>query len=155
MDTQIKDTITQLTGAALGTGAAAIKHHIFPNKPSGVRGTKRPPPVDVTPAVLPPKRKKMSPGNLPIGSFSDSSSSTEATMSKREPNTGDEVSVRPPPAKIAKTIADYTTIRLPWFERGQGTLTNAVWNEKWNLRLNSIQDPSVNFTAHRPKGYKQ
>ena len=78
---------------------------------------------------------------------------TASTQTKNNPNDGEEVNVVPPPAKIAKVIPDYTTIKLPWHEYRTSKLSATRSQDVWPLRLNSIVDPGVNFTNHRPMGY--
>ena len=70
-------------------------------------------------------------------------------------NDGEEVAVVPPPAKISKIMNDYTTIKLPWHEIYYGQISNVNSQDVLVLRLNSITDPWVNGTNHRPQGYIQ
>lgn len=68
-------------------------------------------------------------------------------------NSGDDIPVVPPPAKISKIIPDYTTIKLPWHAYQGFFFNNNITSNGLFIRLNSIQDPSVSFSWHRPKPY--
>lgn len=72
---------------------------------------------------------------------------------KNPVNDGEEVAVMPPPAKIAKVIPDYTTIRLPWHTFFTQESTPGSWNQTKTINLNSPANPSVDFVSHLPMGW--
>lgn len=97
---------------------------------------------------------------FPPGTTADTRSAVNMAATHQF-NTGDEVPVVPPPAKIAKIIPDYTTIKMPWHAfrnmdvYGSTTspaVTGVNKSIHW-IRLNSIQDPSESWTEHRPNPY--
>lgn len=69
------------------------------------------------------------------------------------PNDGEEVAVVPPPAKVAKILSDYTTIKFPYHDYVCGRIDNGNPVDNLAVRLNSIQDPLVTVANHRPQGY--
>jgi hypothetical protein len=89
---------------------------------------------------------------FPPGTTADTRSAVNMAATHQF-NTGDEVPVVPPPAKIAKIIPDYTTIKMPWHAYQGYFFNNNVRSNGLFIRLNSIQDPSHSFTWHRPNPY--
>lgn len=84
---------------------------------------------------------------------SDSNMST----SKRTQAMGhdEEVAVVPPPKRIAKAYADYTTIKLPWFDRtALSTVATSSALATHVFRLNSVYDPDYTAAGitHQPLG---
>lgn len=124
-------------------------------------------PAIVTPDK-PAKRSKVDPHNSnnpgPNKGVPPNTSSTGLAMANA--GTGDhEVSVVPPPKRIALSCPDYFTIDLPWCENGYAAFTrtsNQVTpSQVQSYRLNSIYDPlkidngtasTSSGAAHQPMG---
>ena len=67
-------------------------------------------------------------------------------------NDGNEVEVVPPPKKIAKTIPDYSTIKLAYYDRVSTGAIIAPALSTYIFRLNSVFDPDVTGVGHQPLG---
>lgn len=120
-------------------------------------------PGSVQPPTRPPRQRRI--GLVPSTEKSQLNSHSYGKMSgaryattnmdtrKTSPNDGEEVNVVPPPPKVAKVIADYTTIRLPWHHREMIEMTNGNWNAVRLINMNSPSNPSANFISHYPMGW--